>query len=362
MLKNLFLICIINILTIALVEYFVGFFIHQKNIRNFTDTKRVVTPYRPLINAWLNSNEFSVPYYINNIGVRGYEKKDIQLDKYSSVLLGDSFSEGWGVPYSKSFIEQINQTKESKILNFSQNGSGPLLFYHRLKYLMTKTRLDKVIIQIFDNDIMDNYRIKNFNPDIKYQIKDDSLFRKITNWFKANTKIYYLVKLFERKIRNLPLPSFQFESLNKVDEIKSDEDIEKQYELSKNLSKIESFKAGDFGWYLPNKLNDWSEKISLHKVYLQKIIDLCNDNGITLEFIYIPYHGVWYLNKEDKGKIRNYHQELLGELSSKNSIKFYDFFSLMSTHKNPKSLYFPMDGHLNQDGHKFVSDTYLNLK
>ena len=355
--KTIIKIFTINIITLILVELIVRAFVTHKSIRNFSDTRRVVTPYVENEFAYLNSNEFSVPYFINNIGIRGEEGENIESGGWDVLLLGDSFSEGWGVSYKESFFKLIENKSQLKMLNFSQNGSGTILHYHRLKYLLQKNKFKKVVLQIFDNDLYDNYRIKNFSPRNDYTPDKVSWLRRVYNVVKSNVRLVYLLKVAYLKIKKKPLPSFQFSSKPNSIEIFSQKEIINKFNLSQKLSDKSHFMKGDFEWYLIDSPK-WSEAFSIHRTYIKKIVELTKEHNMTLDIIYIPFHGVWYLEDKDFKSLQNKHLELLAEFQSPD-VRLIDLFSRFRNDPNSREYYFALDGHLNKNGHEQVAKYFL---
>ena len=362
MIKNTLLIAIINIASILFIEYALSFFIFQKNIRNFSDTKRITVPYRKNETAWLNSNEFSVKYYINNLGVRDKEGSTNRFGNYDMLLLGDSFSEGWGVKYEDSYFKIIESKSQKKHFNFSQNGSSPVLYYHRLKFLLKQNKFKKVLIQIFDNDIHDNYRLRNINPNNNYEIEEISFIGKVKNYIKSKFRLYYLIKRIIHKAKGKPMPSFQFSNKANTLEIYEQEKIIDKFNIANNLSELNKWKQTDFSWYINFDEAKWRESFKLHRKYLEKIITLCKQKNIDLEILYIPYHGVFYLDEVGKNKITNHHQTMLKEMSKEFGFKLIDLYDQFINDPSSRSYFFALDGHLNKIGHKKVANIYLEQR
>ena len=141
MLKNTLIIFSINLFCLVFLEFILGFFIFQKNIRNFSDTERVVSPYRKKELAWLNSNEFSVPYYINNIGVRDLKDHEVKFGDYDILFMGDSFAEGWGTEYKNSYFKILESRLGKKCLIFHKTEVAPYYIFIGLNFSFRKTTL-----------------------------------------------------------------------------------------------------------------------------------------------------------------------------------------------------------------------------
>jgi len=98
---------------------------------------------------------FDVIYKTNNIGAR--DNSDYFKDSEGILLLGDSFIEGVGVNFEKTFAAKL-ETLGEKVLNFSSAGDfGPLQEYIIYKQLASSFGHDEVIIFFLPaNDFTDN--------------------------------------------------------------------------------------------------------------------------------------------------------------------------------------------------------------
>ena len=111
-----------------------------------------------------NNREFSTTYQINSFGFRDDERS---LQSPEIILLGDSYTMGWGVDQDSSFAQLIEHATGLKTLN------AGISSYGTARELLALARLDKsnlkyLIIQYNDGDYFENksYVENNFTLNI----------------------------------------------------------------------------------------------------------------------------------------------------------------------------------------------------
>ena len=95
------------------------------------------------------SDCFSAKYYFNSFGAKDLER-DIN-GKNRTLIVGDSYIEGYGIDNDKNFSYLMENESFSKIeyLNFSSSGYfGTTQYYVLIKYLLKKIEFDRVILFI----------------------------------------------------------------------------------------------------------------------------------------------------------------------------------------------------------------------
>ena len=105
--------------------------------------------------------------------VLGTETEDQQPT--TTLLLGDSFTEGLGVPYEKTFAGRLANHLASKggtILNAGVTSYSPILYYYKTKYLLQEKHIsfDSAMIFIDLSDIYNEvYYYQDFTPDLSVE-------------------------------------------------------------------------------------------------------------------------------------------------------------------------------------------------
>ncbi len=113
----------------------------------------------------LRGPEFDVAVRVNALGLRGPEMEPKQPGRPRVLVLGDSFSFGWGVEEAQVFHAvaaaslRRDEGRDVEILNASVPGDGPLSELARLKALCQVVHPDHVLVAFYTgNDVADTMR------------------------------------------------------------------------------------------------------------------------------------------------------------------------------------------------------------
>lgn len=95
---------------------------------------------------------FEVPYHANRYGMRDPERK-MKGNPHRTVVLGDSFVEGFGIPIGERFTDLLEKQMGREYLNFGTGGYfGPTQYYLLYRELASKFSHDEVMIGIYPNN------------------------------------------------------------------------------------------------------------------------------------------------------------------------------------------------------------------
>jgi lysophospholipase L1-like esterase len=100
---------------------------------------------------------FSVALHANSVGARDRERT-IDGNASRTIVLGDSFAEGWGVEADERVSNLLEARLHREFLNFAaENDLGPLQYQILYERLASKFAHDQVLIMLLpDNDFTDN--------------------------------------------------------------------------------------------------------------------------------------------------------------------------------------------------------------
>jgi hypothetical protein len=95
----------------------------------------------------------------NSLGFRDASTRDVPLvaDRKRIVFIGDSFTEGLGVPYEETFVGRFASAfPDLDVLNAAVVSYSPSIYYEKLKYFLdVGLRFDEAIVYIDIADIHD---------------------------------------------------------------------------------------------------------------------------------------------------------------------------------------------------------------
>lgn len=122
--------------------------------------------------------------YTNSISLKDSSNKKIDIDtsKYRYLFIGDSFTEGVGIEYSKTFVGIIDNhisKSEMEVLNAGVSSYSPIFYYHKLNYFLNdlKLKVDEIIVCIDISDMQDEGDRPSYKPsDVEFIYSNDKSF------------------------------------------------------------------------------------------------------------------------------------------------------------------------------------------
>ena len=72
------------------------------------------------------------------------------------LLLGDSFTEGFGVEQGDTWARRLEQLGDHEVWNLGRMGASPLFYVVMAREFVPLLHPDVVVVQLFDNDLDEN--------------------------------------------------------------------------------------------------------------------------------------------------------------------------------------------------------------
>jgi len=306
---------------------------------------------------------FDVEYVSNNFGARDNEDYPGDFGANSIILLGDSFAEGYGLPYEDTLARNIERKSGLKVFNFgAAYDFGPLQYYLSYKQFGSLIPHDKLVITFLpandfaDNDssFMEAYGSTRYRP--YYDVSD---FDNEYPWFYPPNA----VKRDDISLRK----SLTSSALGKwISEISANSSALRVY---RNLRLIMS---GSLANQKPTKPPYLSASIDQQRAavfYVQKILALAKSNGVSQVVLYsIP--TIEDFNSSQVGTATSvlgqpfWLQHFRDLSESAVEFDFIDGFEVMrSSHGNilePNTLFLSCDGHWSAFGAKTAASLIVN--
>lgn len=233
---SLFLICLIFLLDLLLGNIFIPIPQHIPNeyyhhtLRN-ADFKG---------NMMWGKEKYLV--FTNSLGFKDSSNRKISLipGRKRILFIGDSFTEGVGLPYEKTFVGLIGEAIKDKVevLNATTTSYSPKLYHLKAKYLLEKVglRFDELYVYIDISDIPDEIIYENFMP-----YKDPLLIKAlkaINRFFIRRSFLYY--NFHNRILPRTPRGKYYKERSLWVDDEKVFEGYKKGLKLAGlNMEKLQ---------------------------------------------------------------------------------------------------------------------------
>ena len=142
----------------------------------------------------------------------------VKTKNFDIVIIGDSFTEGLGIPYEKTFVGIIDEKlKNKKIANLAVSGYSVSIYYIKIKEFLKKGySFDEVIIYVDLNDIFNeasSYKIVNNKvvpmgikkQKVDYLENNNKKKKNFKKFFRENFTFTYenlhLIKIFYYRIK-----------------------------------------------------------------------------------------------------------------------------------------------------------------
>jgi len=344
-LNDLILIFLISLILFLFLDFVFGKSVSRllkiENVEEIYRVKNTNYSYTFKENFKTDSAVWGKKYYkfcSNNLGFK-FNCIDKIQNNYEIVFIGDSMTEGIGLPYEKTFVGKFHNKVNLSVANMAVSSYSPNIYFKKIKYFIDNNlKFDHLIAGVDLTDFQDDWKRNNIEKKIKNDIR-----KKIN--FKDNLKV------FLRK--NLSISYFIFKQINWY------------YKL--NFTKYADHKHLDYysnsaSWsYLPKGKNFYDKKKIILK-NLDNLYDLTNDRGIKFSIIIFPHQASVLYDKRNST-----YYSIFKNFCIQKCYRFFDgyniFFDMIdkTSRKEVSERYFiKYDSHLNENGHHVISKILLN--
>ncbi len=358
--KTFFLLLFSTVVTILLAEALIRIAEPQRldSIRGlFTADPDVVYRLKSNQAAVYSQFEFSVAESTNSIGLRDREIGDKPANGYRILGLGDSFSYANGVELEDTYFKRIQRrlTESSgrpvEIINCAAPAYGLIQETGLLKKLSPSLKPDAALIGFYvGNDFIDSYNlydsdgkpaiaVTNAGGLVSIKLIDQEggirgFTGKLRQYLATNSHLYVFLRnrlselLSKAGLRGAPpAPDFCAKEYS--------EDLKKGWELDQRL-------------LLEAKEFTQRNNMRLIVVVLPAIYQVYEDAWTKYFTTFKVDPNLYDLNKP---------QTLLNEFCQKNGIEIIDMLPGMRREGKSQQLFFPIDTHMNPEGHRVVADS-----
>lgn len=261
--------------------------------------------HKPYANSVINRPDFKFVHKYNSLGLRGNEEDaKNNSDHFRIISLGDSFTEGVGVPedstWTKLLESKLNERSPGfrtvDCVNAGINGSDPFFEYQTLKSIVTHFNPDMVILSINRSDLHDvviRGGMDRFKENGKIKYND-------TRWWASIYQVSYIARALFRSIGHYKWNLLTLRE-NKIAELESVEKI-RQLILNEYLPLADKYgfqlivvihpvkfelEMDEFALNeLPKKLKDVNG-LTTYNLF-EEFTRYCSDHDISYDEIYWP--------------------------------------------------------------------------
>lgn len=295
--------------------------------------------------------------YTNSLGLLDSRIRDVDSisNKRRILFIGDSFVEGVGLPYPKTFAGIIKDSIDSsriEILNAGSAGYSPKLYFLRTKYLIEIQKIiPKEIFCFVDySDFGDELVYEDFTPSYSKH------FTGIVSFLRRNSILfnaYHLVakQYFLRKSKTDP----------------KGEDVSLYWVKTNNsfIYKYPDYIKVRHYWISDDSISEvtLSHAQNLATSNIDSLKNICDENKIKLHVVVYPPAQLLLVSEPHKSKLeifwKNYCQSR--NIDFINLCVFFFGKNAEEAAINKSKYYIKDNSHWNEEGHKIVAQKILPL-
>lgn len=283
----------------------------------------------------------------NSLGFKDAEMRVIQPDskKKRILFIGDSFTEGFGLPYEKTFVGMVDQRvdhEKYEILNAAVVSYSPKLYYYKTKHLIEARRLkiDELFVFIDISDIFNEIEYQIFEPQESGSGSIGNLVNQASSFLEQYSFLYSVSRYYYNRIQT-------------------------EKKLSSLDYALKNKKDANF-WTLKQELyREWGEKgVDLAQKHMQKLVNLCKAHDIKVTIAVYPYDSEIYYGNRNSKQIR-----IWKDFAESNGISFINYYPVFFDAPIPgvsksqvapyhiiNTYFIPGDPHWNELGHRLIAD------
>ena len=344
------LISAVSIILLLLVDYFLGYAILKRApISSRNNAERGIRISHPVYHHTLSANydgfarnnsEYRFCTNADGLKSRCGGKNDHK--NYDIGFLGDSFTEGLGLPYEKTFVGLIAEgLPGKKIANLGVVSYSPTIYYMKLKaFLDEGYKFKDLVVYIDISDIQDevNYAVVN---------------GRVVDTIKGTQK----EKLF-------PLLNFGLKGLRDSLEIifYPDSGVNDRGLTGPIYSR--DYRRG--AWTFDSGDDEYGKigvngAIAKSLEMMEKLFDLCEKNNIRLSVGVYPWPGQILHDIEESRQVKIWRNFCVGKCANFYN-SFPTFFGLAGSSGREwviRNYFFYDDMHFNENGNRLIASDFL---
>ena len=313
------------------------------------------------------------PLYTNDLGLKDAECRDVprEVNRHRVLFLGDSFTEGAGLPFDQTFVSMFSQgVPDVDVLNAGNVSFSPKLYYYRLKYLIEieKLQFDELFVFVDISDINDEIEYSIWTP------VEESFLRRMDSWLRS---ISFTYKMLRNNLLNVEKNRFlqwliqRVDPRKKIPEQSPEKDNVAQASKKSVTREVEKESGGipnvvmpqDFRekrieerprWTFDEKIYEkWGrDGMALAKYHMGLLVDLMQEKGIPVTISVYPWPDQIRENDRDSIQEREWQQFCLDK--GIGFISYFDDFVRDNSEEIIGDYFIPGDVHWNEQGHALV--------
>ncbi len=315
---------------------------------------------RRVTEAWGNAR---YRYATNSLGFKDSEPRTVDLrgSRPKVLFLGDSFTEGKGFPYEKTFVGMIGKELAGQgveVLNGGVDSYAPVIYRLKVKHLLEKVglRLDAVVVFLDVSDIYDQARRYRVDPDGRLVVpppEKKPATARIGRVLRDNSAVARLVSIVADTVGAVvDYGTRRLEIAKRAGKPVWDVDAMDMWVYWVTRLGVSAWTYDDAHWQAFGKLGRARAAADM-----EGLLALLRKRGIPLVVAVYPWPDQLY---HDPDAPR--HQGFWRDWSAARGVPFVSLFPAFTEAKPEdvlKRYFIPFDFHWNAEGHKLVAETFL---
>ena len=310
------------------------------------------------INTKENSRWGAKSYTVktNSLGFKDGTNRQVPLKikKKRLVFIGDSFTEGIGLDYEKTFVGLINNVLKQKysVLNAGVTSYSPIIYWKKVEDLINTTGLefDELIVYLDISDIQDEASAYKLNDGwvinaIKGSIGDMNKPSLHSELIKENTILWAWLRALVKREKALGLRRPIFEN-------------KEAYTYKDSINRYRSL------WTTDNKAyKEYGERgLDISARHMDELLQLLTKHEIKMTLAIYPWPDQVYYDAVDSKQVLFWEN-----WTKKRKVRFInhfnDFFALkdrIGAERLIEEYYIPGDVHFNEKGNILIKEYFLD--
>jgi hypothetical protein len=365
--KENLIIFLVSIILLLLIDFFAGASILKlAPLSSSNDTEKALRVKHPIYHHTLAPNYRGFSHWggdryrvcTNNDGLKSHCNHIINDKEYDIAFLGDSFTEGIGLPYEKTFVGLIaEKLTDKKIANLGVSSYSPTIYYLKLKEFLEKGyKFKELVVYVDISDIQD---------EANYSIVDGQVIDTMNRVKKPRKQKE------DKKDKTFPLLDSGLKGLEKMTIRGLKEKIDFLSETEDLISKDKEIYSKSYrrsGWTFDSSNIEYGNlgvdgAIEKSLLMMNKLYDLCRDHNIKLSVGVYPWPGQVLYDNENSRQVKVWEGFCKDKCEN-----FYNLFptifsqlTLNNFWEIIKHYYINGDFHFNERGNALVASNFLEI-